>query len=106
MAADKHPLILIFSLLRTPSSSLVADICRVHLIASWCMRQIALRLTEDTLGRIDLARGDVPRERWIRRALEQALSGGGATERSAVAPDRPVATPARASGHDPFRNFR
>lgn len=35
---------------------------------------LTVRIPPDLRDRIDAVRGDVPRERWIRRALEQALS--------------------------------
>lgn len=34
---------------------------------------MGLRLERELLGRVDAARGDVPRNRWIVRALEAAL---------------------------------
>lgn len=37
------------------------------------MRQVSLRLAEEVVARIDAARGDVPRERWIRRAIDAGL---------------------------------
>lgn len=39
------------------------------------MRTITVRMEEELLGRVDAARGDVPRERWVRRTLEEALVG-------------------------------
>lgn len=36
-------------------------------------KQVNLRLTEDTLARIDEIRGDVPRNTWILRAVELRL---------------------------------
>jgi len=35
--------------------------------------QVNLRLPAELLAQVDEARGDVPRERWIRRAVEAAL---------------------------------
>jgi hypothetical protein len=35
---------------------------------------ITVRLPDELRERIDAVRGDVPRERWVRRALEAALS--------------------------------
>jgi hypothetical protein len=32
-----------------------------------------MRCSDGLVERVDLARGDVPRERWLRRAVEQAL---------------------------------
>lgn len=34
---------------------------------------VMVRIPDDLRERIDAARGDVPRERWIRRVLEEAL---------------------------------
>jgi hypothetical protein len=39
------------------------------------MRRIELRVTEAFFERVRLAAGDVPVARFVRRALEQALSG-------------------------------
>jgi hypothetical protein len=39
------------------------------------MVQVNLRLDEVTLGRVDAARGLVPRNAWLRRAVEYALGG-------------------------------
>lgn len=36
---------------------------------------VALRLPEEMFERVDAARGQVPRERWIREAVELRLSG-------------------------------
>ena len=36
-------------------------------------RQVPLRLEEELIEEIDRVRGDVPRERWIRRLIEQKL---------------------------------
>lgn len=44
------------------------------------MQSIHLQLSAELLARVDQAAGDVPRNRWIRRAIEaqlQALSGPG-----------------------------
>lgn len=35
--------------------------------------RLELRVEPELLARIDAARGDVPRARWVQRALEQAL---------------------------------
>lgn len=37
-------------------------------------KQVNLRLDVGLLERVDRARGDLPRERWLRRAVERALS--------------------------------
>lgn len=37
------------------------------------VKQIPFRVTDTMLTLIDEARGDVPRERWLRRAVERAL---------------------------------
>jgi hypothetical protein len=62
------------------------------------MVQVNLRLDEVTLGRVDAARGLVPRNAWLRRAVEYALGGnlavleaGTANEVApVVAPPEPV----------------
>lgn len=36
------------------------------------MRQIGCRVSEELFAAIELARGDVPRERWMRRVFEEA----------------------------------
>jgi hypothetical protein len=38
------------------------------------MPQITVRLSDELRERIDTARGDIPRERWVRRVLENALT--------------------------------
>ena len=38
------------------------------------MKRVNLELPEQLLEEIDEARGDVPRNRWIRRAIEHRLS--------------------------------
>ena len=40
-------------------------------------RSVTFRLDEGLLDRVDSARGDVPRTRWVVRALESALGGAG-----------------------------
>jgi predicted transcriptional regulator len=35
---------------------------------------VNVRIPDDLRDKIDAVRGDVPRERWIRRALEQVLA--------------------------------
>lgn len=47
------------------------------------MKQIPLRVDEDMLDRIELARGLVSREAWIRDAIASALGGA----REDVPPD-------------------
>lgn len=37
-------------------------------------KQSTVRLPAELTGLVDAARGDVPRERWVRRVLESALS--------------------------------
>lgn len=44
---------------------------------------LGLRLESDLVAAVDAARGDVPRARWIERAIEAAL--GARPERMAVA---------------------
>lgn len=36
-------------------------------------KTLMVRLPEDLVERIDAERGDVPRERWVRRRLEELL---------------------------------
>lgn len=51
-------------------------------------------IDEDLLRRVDEAAGDVPRVRWVERALEQALGDGVTTpEKSTAVHDRPPASP-------------
>jgi hypothetical protein len=38
-------------------------------------RPLALRIDPELLRRVDVARGDVSRTRWVERALESALGG-------------------------------
>jgi hypothetical protein len=52
--------------------------------------RLELRITEELLAQIDVARGDVSRTRWVERALEKAL---GAEDR---VPERAVPAPSRA----------
>lgn len=51
--------------------------------------RILLTLTPGLLARVDAARGDEPRVRWIERAVEQALGGEAVSE---VAPRRVVSS--------------
>lgn len=37
------------------------------------LRQINLRVGDDLLARIEAARGDIPRERFLRRVIDEAL---------------------------------
>lgn len=39
------------------------------------MRQIAVRVDDDLHAAIEAARGEIPRERWMRAALTAAASG-------------------------------
>jgi hypothetical protein len=39
-------------------------------------RGIALRVDDDLFERIEQARGQTPRERWVREAVEMRLNGG------------------------------
>jgi hypothetical protein len=43
-----------------------------------------LRLEDELAERVDGARGDVPRQRWLVRAVEQALEDGDASPRGVV----------------------
>lgn len=65
------------------------------------MKQISLRLAPELLAAIDTARGDVPRERWVRGVLEAAVrdetprpspAGREAKTEVATTPARPAAT--------------
>lgn len=38
-------------------------------------KSFAIRMDADQLERLDRARGDVPRERFVRRAIEAAVQG-------------------------------
>jgi hypothetical protein len=55
---------------------------------------VSLRIRSDLLERVDVARGDVPRTRFIERALESALESSRAAHPEG--PSRP--TQSRASG--------
>jgi hypothetical protein len=57
-----------------------------------------IRLPEDLVLRIDAERGDVPRERWVRRTLEEALVTRSPFGESAP----PAPAPPPASGHIAF----
>jgi hypothetical protein len=65
------------------------------------MRQINLRVTDEMLTLIDEARGDVPRERWIRAAVVARLGGGSVVRRAVEQeslprdPDHPLWTAPR-----------
>jgi hypothetical protein len=43
------------------------------------MKQINLRLDEDQLDQINAVRGDVPRDQWIRRAIDVRLMASNLT---------------------------
>lgn len=66
------------------------------------LRQIGFRATDELIARIDDAAGDVPRERWLRRVIEEHLAGNGpALERLADAArelDRLLSQPVRHDG--------
>lgn len=38
------------------------------------IKTVSLRLPADLYDRVEVARGELPRERWLRQAVEQALS--------------------------------
>ncbi len=38
---------------------------------------VALRLAVELFDRVEVARGEIPRERWIREAIEQRLDNRG-----------------------------
>jgi hypothetical protein len=73
---------------------------------------LELRLEPELLARIDAACGDVPRSRWVVRALEQALDGHAVARRETPgdatrevgpekAPRSPERVPAPARAHEP-----
>jgi hypothetical protein len=67
-------------------------------------RPVPLRLPEELVARVDAARGDVSRTRWIERALEAALGGSAGTPNTGD-PDEGTPASPRASyrcpaGHD------
>lgn len=47
--------------------------CTVSAMADRSDVPLAVRVMPELLGRVDAARGDVSRTRWVRRALERAL---------------------------------
>jgi hypothetical protein len=49
------------------------------------MKTISLRLTEALLSQVDEARGPVPRERWLRLVVEQAVQSDLALSRERAA---------------------
>lgn len=54
---------------------------------------VSFRWDDEFVARIDEARGDVPRSAFVRRAVEQALSGKAPAKRNAEA-DQPRSAPA------------
>lgn len=54
-------------------------------------RQIAVRVSEELLERIEVARGRLPRERWLRQVVEAALDAALDEVPSGAAFDRFVA---------------
>lgn len=50
-----------------------------------------VRLPAELCGRIDAVRGDVPRDRWVRRALDAALGSDPRLLRDMAAGVRPTA---------------
>lgn len=67
-------------------------------------KPLPLRIDEELLRRVDEARGDVPRTRFVERALEKALDAGERSEVERMPPvARPGAAPPRAPGRDEER---
>lgn len=65
-----------------------------------------VRLPDDLHERIDAVRGDVPRERWVRRTLEAALSEAqGSIPGNVVVgrSEKPAPSPWAALGKGPVR---
>ncbi len=50
---------------------------------------VALRLAVELFDRVEVARGEIPRERWIREAIEQRLDNRGPIPGVARAPHQP-----------------
>lgn len=68
------------------------------------MKQIAVRVDDDLLAAIEAARGDLPRERWMRAALRAFATGAhghpvtqGMGSTPKVAPVTPAAAPTAAA---------
>lgn len=64
-----------------------------------------LRIADELAERIDAVRGDVPRDRWVARALEQALGSSAHDGRPAGQREvgsRAASAPARALGKGPM----
>lgn len=51
------------------------------------MRQIGCRVSDELFAAVELARGDVPRERWMRRVFEEATQMRGLAVMLAAHPD-------------------
>lgn len=54
------------------------------------MVQVNLRLAEELYARVEEARGDVPRNRWLVRAVERALEESGAHQGAIVSTPSPA----------------
>jgi hypothetical protein len=65
---------------------------------------IGLRLDDDLLRRVDEARGDVPRARYIAAALEAMLAGSGSARAQRLDSARVIAT--RGSSSPSLARFR
>ncbi len=52
------------------------------------MKQVNLRLDDELYARVEEARGQVPRERWLRQAVEQVLDAPAMRLRPASDPRR------------------
>lgn len=69
------------------------------------MKQVSLRLAPELAAAIDAARGDVPRERWIRGVLEATVRGSSAGRGAGSDVARPV-SPRRGSVSPSLERFR
>jgi hypothetical protein len=49
--------------------------------------RLELRVSVELLGRVDAARGDVSRTRWVERAIEARLDAGAVSGSGPVGPD-------------------
>jgi len=61
-------------------------------------KQISLQLPDDLLDRLDVVRGDVPRDRWLQQAIEAALDEAGAAPTFAELVERVEVIEARLGG--------
>lgn len=62
------------------------------------LKHVGLQLDTELLERVDLARGNVPRQRWIAARLEEVLShGNGTPPPGSPLPDPSGSAPPRAA---------